>query len=116
METGSLDLANAAAEILESKKGENVSIRDVRENSAVTDFYVVASGFSPPHLKAMFNEVQRGLKKIGVRCYRKAGDPECGWLVLDYIDVIIHIFSDEARSYYAIEELWEQGPAEEPPH
>lgn len=115
VDTDSSGIANLAASALESKKGDNIAIHDVRDRSVVTDFYVVVSGFSPPHLKAMFNEVQQELKKAGARCYRKAGDPESGWLVLDFVDVIIHIFSDESRSYYAIEELWEQDPSEEVP-
>lgn len=83
----------------------------MQELSSVTDYYLIASGSSPPHLKAMFGEIQRELKKENVYCYRKSGDPECGWMVIDYIDVVIHIFSAEARQYYAIEELWVQSPS-----
>lgn len=107
MENGSLELALLARKSLEDKKGEDIRIFDVRGISAVTDYYIVVSGSSPPHLKAMFNEVQAVLKHSGSgNCYRRSGSPESGWLALDYVDVIIHIFSHAARKYYAIEELW----------
>lgn len=76
----------------------------------VTDYYLVASGSSAPHLKALVNEVLQELKHMGVPCYRKSGVPEAGWLVLDYLDVIIHVFLPETRRYYAVEELWAQSP------
>jgi ribosome-associated protein len=71
---------------------------------------LVVSGTSPPHLKAMFEAVQHELKVRGAWCYRKAGAPESGWMVLDYVDVVIHIFSPAARRYYAVEELWARAP------
>ncbi len=58
----------------------------------------------------MFNNVQIELKKDSVNCYRRAGDPESGWMVLDYVDVIIHIFSQDARQHYAVEDLWAEAP------
>ena len=105
-----LGIAEAAARALEEKKGQQISLLDVTDLSSVTDYYLIVSGSSPPHLKALFGSVQAALKKQGVRCYRKAGSPECGWLVIDYIDVIIHIFSARAREYYAIETLWAEAP------
>lgn len=99
-----------AAKILSNLKGENIALLDVSEISNITDFYLIVSGTSSPHLRAMFDEVQREFKKDGILCYRKTGDSECGWLILDYVDMVIHIFSENARSYYAIEELWETAP------
>ncbi|MBL7115371.1 MAG: ribosome silencing factor [Kiritimatiellae bacterium] len=111
-----MELAQLAAQVLGSKLGKDISIRDLREVSEVTDYSVVVSGTSPPHLKALFNEVQHVLKEAGEPCYRKAGDPDCGWLLVDYIEVVIHIFLEETRSYYSIEDLWAQAPQIEVPH
>jgi ribosome-associated protein len=58
----------------------------------------------------MFNDVQHTLKQEGAYCYRRSGSPESGWMVLDYVDVVMHIFSGEMRTYYAIEELLEGAP------
>jgi ribosome-associated protein len=91
---------------LEDNKGENVAVFDVHDKSSITDYYVVVSGNSAPHLKALSEEVMHKLKEKGETCYRNGGVSEGGWLVLDYVDVIIHIFSTQAREYYAVEELW----------
>lgn len=96
--------------MLEDKKAQDTVVLDVREDSTITDFYVVTSGMSSPHVKALFGDIQHQLKQEGVQCYRRAGTPEAGWMVLDYVDVIIHIFVPETREFYAIESLWEQAP------
>ena len=105
-----LELAEQARHALLEKKGEQVVILDVRKVSTVTDFYVIGTGRTPPQLKAMLSEVQAELKQSGLLSYRRAGDPEGGWLVLDYVDVVIHMFSREAREYYAVEALWAEAP------
>ena len=105
-----LETARKAAQVLSDRKGENIILLDVREISSVTDMYLIVTGMSGPHLRALYDETQITLKKDGLLCYRKAGDPEGGWLILDYLNLVIHIFSKEARDYYAIEELWETAP------
>lgn len=107
---GSLELARKAREAILAKKGESVLILDVRAHSPVTEYYVVASGVTPPQLKAMMSEVQHVLKAENAHCYRKSGVPDDGWVVLDYVDVVIHIFLKELREYYAIEDLWAECP------
>jgi ribosome-associated protein len=102
----SRQVALKAKELLTEKKGEDVVILDVRDLSSVTDYYLLATGGSPPHLKALSEEVQRGLREAGVRCYRKSGTPDSEWMVADYVDVVVHIFTPASRSYYALEELW----------
>jgi ribosome silencing factor RsfS/YbeB/iojap len=82
---------------------------DVRRRSSVTDYYVMATGNSAPHIKALQSNVECALKAKGEQCYRKAGIPEGGWMVLDYVDVIVHIFTKETREYYALETLWGKG-------
>jgi len=101
-----LALAKRVVAILEEKQGLEPAIVDVRGESNVTDYYVVVSGHNIPHIRAMSDEVQIQLKKAGMACYRKAEKAESGWLVLDYVDVVIHILLAESRKYYAIEDLW----------
>lgn len=84
---------------------------EVRGRSSVTDYYIVATGTSSPHLKALYNGVDAALKREGSGSYRKSGDPESGWVVLDYLDVIVHILTKATREYYAIETLWQKKPA-----
>ncbi len=105
-----LKLAQVAREALLDRKGADVLLLDLRGCSPVSDFLLIASGDSPPQLKAMANEVQRVLKRDGVVSYHRAGGPDDGWVVLDYVDVVIHVFLRRVREYYAIEELWESAP------
>ena len=99
-------IAGEAALALDAKQAKDIRIYDVREVSNLTDVTVVATGTSAPHLKALISEVQRRLKELGVASYRISGTPDSGWVVVDYIHAVVHVFSTEARDYYAIEKLW----------
>ena len=83
---------------LENAKGEDIKVYDVRGESGITDFFVVATGAAAPHLKALIKALPKA--------YRTAGDPDSGWIVSDFVDVVVHVFSAEARAYYALEKLW----------
>jgi ribosome-associated protein len=110
----SSELADIIVKALEAKKAQDIVVVDVREQSNLTDFYVVASGLSAPHLKAIQNDIQVELKnKHGIVSHRRCGAPDGGWMVLDYFDVIIHVLLPETREYYALEELWAHPPEEE---
>jgi len=99
-------IAREAAAALDAKQAEDIRIYDVRRISNLTDFTVVATGTSEPHLKALISEVQRRMKDQGTASYRTSGTPDSGWVVVDYVHVVVHVFSQEAREYYAIEKLW----------
>jgi ribosome-associated protein len=94
------ELCKTMITALEDAKGTDIEVYDVRGKSALTDFFIVATGAAAPHLKA--------LAKALPKAYRTSGDPESGWIVSDYIDVVVHVFSAEARAYYALEKLWSQ--------
>ncbi len=91
---------------LDDKKGVQPVILDVQELSNVTDFFVIVHGNSTPHLKALAEEVHLQLKQAGAGSSKKSGTPESGWIVMDFVDVVVHVFSSETRDYYALEELW----------
>ena len=96
----------AIVKAIEDRKGADVKVYDVRGKSSLADFFVVATGTAAPHLKALVAETQAAMKSAGVASYRTSGDPESGWIVVDYVDVVVHVFSPEARAYYALEKLW----------
>ncbi len=106
----SLEIALDAAKALEERLGRDIRVLDVRGISSITDYCVVASGTSSPHLKALTTEVQHAMKQHGYTA-RRSGLPESGWVVVDCLDAVIHIFSPEARTYYAIENLWKGAAA-----
>ena len=98
-------------EALKEKKAEDVRTYDVRGVSGLCDVFVVATGVAVPHLKGLAAGVQQAMKAAGVASFRTSGDPESGWIVIDYVDVVVHVFSPEARAYYALEKIWENVPA-----
>ena len=99
-------LAGLICEILADKKGMDPLVLDVSGLTSITDYFVIVTGSSSPHLKAMYEDVQVNLKRRGIPCFRRAGEPTGNWMVLDYVDVVVHIFAAEARTFYALEELW----------
>lgn len=92
---------------LEDKKAVDVKTYDVRGVSGLCDAFVVATGTAAPHLKGLVAGVQQAMRTAGESSFRLSGDPESGWIVVDYVDVVIHVFSPEARAYYALERLWD---------
>jgi len=92
---------------LNDRKAEDVRTYDVRGVSGLCDCFVVATGTAAPHLKALAAASQRAMKEAGVDSFRTSGDPASGWIVVDYVDVVVHVFSPEARQYYALEKLWD---------
>ena len=95
-----MKLTDEIVKALENAKGVEVKTYDVRGKSSLADYFVVATGSAAPHLKAL-------VKALPKKAYRVSGDPESGWIVADYFDVVVHVFSPEARAYYALEKLWE---------
>ena len=92
---------------LEDKKAVDVKTYDVRGVSGLCDAFVVATGTAAPHLKGLVAGVQQAMRTAGESSFRLSGDPESGWIVVDYVDVVVHVFSPEARAYYALEHLWD---------
>ena len=93
-----------------AKKAEHVIIMDVRGLSDITDYYLIASGNNVPHIRALLGELDHALGPLGAKCFRKAGTADSEWVVADYMDVVIHVFSTVTREYYALERLWSDAP------
>ena len=98
--------------ILDSKKGVDVVVMRVTAVSSVTDYLVLCSGLNSPHLRALADEVakQLRLESPPVAAHRRAGSAESEWLVLDYFDFVVHLFTPPMRAYYALERLWKDAP------
>ena len=103
------DIALEIAATLDLHKAADIRAVDVRGVSGVTDYCVAATGTSAPHLKALLSHTQERMRSLGVLSHRKSGQPESGWLILDFIHVVVHLFAPEARAYYNIEKLWSGG-------
>jgi len=105
-----LDRVMAAAKIAEENKGQDILILDVRELTKTFDYFLIVSGTSRRQLYAMGDEIQRKLAgEMGDTCLSVSGHTEGKWIVIDYGDIIVHLFEPETRKYYALEELWGKG-------
>ncbi len=101
-----LDIAKKAAEIIDNKKGENIKILEISDLTVIADYFVIATGSSSTHVRALAGEVEYNLKQQNVLPLRTEGEDTAGWIVLDYASVLIHVFSEEARDFYSLEKLW----------
>jgi ribosome-associated protein len=111
--TDSRELARLAARAASSKQGEAIVILDVRELITITDYFVIASGASDRQVDTIADEVLRELKKNETRPVRKEGDPAARWILLDFVDFVVHVFHEEEREYYRLENLWRDAPVVE---
>lgn len=103
----SKDRAFMAAKIAEENRGQNVVILDLREVTENFDFFVLATGSSRRQLHAISEEIDNVFeKKLGDKRMALSGYEGCRWIMLDYGDVVVHLFDAETREYYALEELW----------
>jgi len=95
-------------EIASDKQAGNIVLLDVRGICTFADYFVVCSGESQRQIHTILEEIEKTLKKEGVLPHHLEGAPDTGWLLLDYGDIIIHIFSPEERAYYDLDGLWGQ--------
>jgi ribosome-associated protein len=108
-------LALLCRELAEEKKAEDIAILDVHELSSVTDYFVIASGTSEPHLRAIVDEITDKLRDDhGVRAKAIDGTLQTAWVVLDYFDVIVHVMRGDVRDHYDLETLWGDAPRVKP--
>lgn len=108
-------LAALCRDFAENKKAENIVVLDVRKLSSVTDYFVIATGSSEPHLRAITNEIKDNLREdYDLRPRAIEGDSRTPWQVLDFFDVIVHVMRDDIREKYDLEGLWGDAPQVKP--
>ena len=100
------DLAVLAAEAAAEKKATDIVVMDVGQTLVITDFFVVASGATARQVSAIVDEVDITLKAAGARVLGREGEREGTWVLLDYGDVVVHVFQPEERDFYRLEKLW----------
>jgi ribosome-associated protein len=103
-------MAVAAARAAAAKQATGIVILDVRNLIGITDYFLIAGGSSDRQVRALAEEIERALKGEGQRPVRREGEREGRWVLLDYVDVVAHVFRDEERSYYDLERLWSDAP------
>lgn len=104
-------LALQCRDLADSKKAEDIVVLDVREISSITDYFVIATGTSEPHLRAIVDEVKDKLQEdYGLKPRATDGTLQTSWIVLDYFDVIVHVMRADVRQHYDLEGLWSDAP------
>jgi ribosome-associated protein len=103
-------IASTAAWLAEQKKGTDIRIYDVSEHLRVADYFVLVTGHSRPHVKAIYDEIHVQLKALGETHSKTEGTDLGWWILVDYVDVVIHVLQPEAREYYDLDGLYAQCP------
>ena len=106
MQLTSLELATAIAKAMDSKKGTDIRVLKVEDLTILTDYFVIGTGNSSTHVKALADEVEYQLSQAGVSVLRREGTEGRNWILLDYGVVIVHIFYPDTRDFYDLEHLW----------
>jgi ribosome-associated protein len=103
-------LAIEAARAADDKKGTDVQIMDMRDTLGITDYFVVASGSNDRQVKRIRDAVEERLREFGAKPVRREGERYGRWILLDYVDFVVHVFLDEDRTFYNLERLWGNVP------
>ncbi|NMB80200.1 MAG: ribosome silencing factor [Ignavibacteria bacterium] len=106
----SLNFAKTIAELIKNKKGFEIKILDLRKLSTIADFFVICSADSERQVKAIADEIEDKLSEQRIKCSNREGYETMNWVLLDYFDVIVHVFKTEARNYYNLEKFWGDAP------
>ena len=108
--SASRDVAIKAARAAADKQASEIVILDVSELIVITDCFVICSAASQRQLKTVVEAVEDSVRELGVRPVRREGEDGAGWWLLDYVDVVVHVFGEEERAYYDLERLWRDAP------
>jgi ribosome-associated protein len=112
------DIKRQVAEAInacQEKKAEEITVLELEKGSgAFTDYFVVCSGTNPRQIQAISDEVEERLEKAGLRPNNVEGYQQAEWVLLDYVDFVVHVFSEKARKYYDLERLWKSAKKMEP--
>ncbi len=112
--TKTANMMQTAFHALDEKKAVNISIIDISEISILADYFVIASGNNPNQIHAMADHLEEKMKASGFQPVGTEGYRNANWILMDYGDVIIHLFDKESRSFYNLERIWSDGKKIEP--
>jgi len=105
-----LDLARRIVDILSDRKAADIVLLDIHPMASFADYFVICTATSERQMQALAEAVAEALERDGIRPAQVEGTPDSGWILMDYGDVIVHIFSPDTRSYYQLERIWANAP------
>lgn len=103
-----IDIARDIAEIASDALATNIMVLDIGKLSVIAEVFVICSTDNPRQLRAVQEDVTEGLREQGIRPLRVEGTHETGWVLLDYGDVVVHLFTDDQRQFYRLEDVWSE--------
>ena len=106
MELEPLDRALRITGAADKRRAEEIVVLDMRGLTTICDYFVICSGRSRPHVDAIAEEVEEQMSALGIEPRHVEGIPDSSWVILDYLDVVLHIFEPDARRFYNLEGLW----------
>ena len=106
----SREVAARAARAAAAKQATDIVALDVHELIVITDYFVICTASSNRQVKTVIEGIEDSIRELGERPTRREGEDEAGWWLLDYIDVVVHVFGEEERAYYDLERLWRDAP------
>ena len=107
-------LAKLIVHSLEEKKAEDIRIIDISKISTIADYFIIANGTNRNQVQAMCNNVEHAMREAGAEMKNREGYANGGWILLDYYDIIIHVFSEKERSFYDLDHIWRDGELLQP--
>ncbi len=99
-----------AAHLAVGKKGHDIIALEIGKVSLISDYFLIVSGFNQRHVQSLADSIVEGLKEVDIEPLNQAGYREGRWVLLDYSDIVVHIFQDEERKFYNLERLWSDAP------
>ena len=105
----SSEIARLALDVASDKQAYDVVMLDIREVSDFTDFFVILTGNSSRHLSSLIDDIETALESRGAVLHHREGSSDSGWVLMDFGDLIVHLFRDQERDYYDIEDAWPRG-------
>ncbi len=105
----SKEMIKLAYEAMEDKKAEDIRVIEIGEISVIADYFIIASGSNQSQVEAITDNVQEKLGRAGYETKRIEGTRNCGWILMDYGDIVVHVFSKDDRLFYDLERIWRDG-------
>ena len=102
-------MTEAILKALEDKKGEDIQIIDISEISPIADKFIIASGTNRSQIQAMADAVEENMHKAGFSLKQTEGYDSANWILMDFVDIVVHIFDTQSRSFYDLERIWKDG-------
>ena len=99
-------IARLAVDVASDKKATDIVLLDIQGVTSIADYFVICTGNNPRQIRAIASAIDEKMSEVGLSAFHREGGPDSGWMLLDYSDVIVHIFGPKEREYYRLERLW----------